>query len=90
MLVLHFDDGTLLLEGAEQHLDLLGDLCVWDSRVQRHRAQASAYAAILRQVHGKIPYTDKARAYRPVRLQEDSPFPLRPYQAEALTAWEAA
>ena len=88
MLTIRFDDGTLLLEGAEHHLDLLGDHCVWDSRVQSHRAVASQYANILRLVHGKIPYRDEARSYRPVVLSDHSPKPLRPYQQEALQKWQ--
>ncbi|NRA37841.1 MAG: DEAD/DEAH box helicase, partial [Planctomycetes bacterium] len=81
-----FDDGTLCIADAD--LDLLGDLCVWDSRINQHRAPAIAYAEILRKVHGKVTYQDDAKAYNILSLTEDAPLAMRPYQRQALEQWK--
>jgi len=88
VLTLRFDDGTLLLEGAEPHLGLVGDLVTWDPRVKAHRARAGDYQRLVRAVHGKADYADEAKAYAELQLRESEPMPMRPYQRAALEAWE--
>ena len=89
-ITLRFADGTLLLEGLGDHLALVGDLCVFDSRVGCHRAKASAYEAILRKLHGAVPYKDEAKGYKSLELAEKLPLPVRPYQQAAIDGWIAA
>jgi len=89
MLRLRFDDGTLLLEGAGAHLELVGEWLEWDGRVRAHRARAGDYQAIVRAIHGRLDYRDEARAYRELPLEEREAMPLRAYQRAALEAWEA-
>lgn len=90
MITLGFDDGTLVIDGLGEHLPLVEELCRWDARVSRHRASAMHYAEILRRLHGRAPYDDRAKAYDELDLVERSPRPLRAYQQVALDAWLAA
>ncbi len=90
MITIGFADGTLVIEGLGEHAELLEGLCVFDGRIQRHRAQAGNYAAILRALHGVVAYTDDAKAYEVLRLHEAAPQTLRPYQQQAIDAWLAA
>ncbi len=88
-----FADGTLLLDGlpTEQAEPLLAaNLVVWDGRVKQHRTKACHYAAILRAIHGKIAYEDRAKQYQAIRSREIAPQRLRPYQQVAIDAWLAA
>ncbi len=87
MITLTFADGTLLLDGLNEHLALVGDLCVFDSRVGKHRAKASHYEGILRRLHGKVEYRDEAKAYSVLKVREGQPQALRPYQQVAIDAW---
>lgn len=89
MITIRFDDGTLLLDGLGEHHALVADLVVFDGRVQRHRAKAANYEALLRRLHGKAEYTDSAKAYEPLHLRETAPRALRPYQQQAIDAWLA-
>lgn len=86
MMRMSFDDGTLCIQDAD--LELIGDLCVWDSRISQHRAPAIRYADILRAVHGRIEYDDQAKAYQTLSLSEDAPLAMRPYQRQALQQWK--
>jgi superfamily II DNA or RNA helicase len=90
VITLRFDDGTITCDGLGEHHALVADLCAWDERVQRHRASAQHYAEILRRLHGKAPYHDRAKAYEELTLSERGERPLRPYQHEALMLWLAA
>ena len=87
---LTFADGTLVIDGLGEHAGLLDGLCVFDSRIRQHRAQAGNYAAILRALHGHVDYTDAAKAYEVLRVHEASPQTLRPYQQQAIDAWLTA
>ncbi|MBA3938788.1 MAG: DEAD/DEAH box helicase [Planctomycetes bacterium] len=90
VITLRFDDGTLTLDQLGEHAALVEGLCVWDSRISRHRAKASAYAELLRRLHGKAPYDDQAKAYEILELAEARPRALRAYQEQAIAAWLAA
>ena len=89
-ITLSFTDGTLLLKGLGDHAGLVEGLAVWDARVGAHRAQAGAYAAICRALHGAVTYVDEAKRYESLDLREAAPRAMRPYQIAALAAWEAA
>jgi superfamily II DNA or RNA helicase len=89
MVELRFTAGTLELSGLSPDDALLSGLCVWDARNGRHRAEARAYPDIIRRlVRAKIGYDDQARRYTELShgalvLREP-----RPFQREALHAWE--
>ena len=85
-----FADGTLVIDGLAEHAGLLDGLCVFDSRIKQHRAQAGNYAAILRALHGQVEYIDDAKAYEMLRVHESAPQTLRPYQQQAIDAWLTA
>lgn len=91
MLRIQFDAGSLLLYGSTaDDTDLAVASGVWDQRVQAWRYSAHHYAPLLRALHGKRPYTDEARDYGSLTLQERRPRSLRPYQQQALDAWQRA
>lgn len=85
-----FSDGTLVIAGLAADDQRLDGLAVWDARVQRHRAAGLHYAAVLRRLHGRLAYVDRAKAYQELALHEAAPRPLRHYQQAALDAWQAA
>jgi superfamily II DNA or RNA helicase len=89
MPILRFADGTITIDGLAPHLALVGDLCVWDQRIGMHRAKASAYAELVRRLHGRVAYQDEAKGYATLELHERLPRALRPYQREAIEAWQA-
>ena len=81
--------GTLELRAPEQHA--LGELlpCVWDPRSACFRAEARAYAEIVRTLlRAKITYQDRARGYLELAQRALVQRVPRPYQLEALQAWE--
>jgi superfamily II DNA or RNA helicase len=90
MLSLSFRSGTLELSGADQHSELPPPL-TWDKRSGIFRAPALAYAEVvlgLRRL--QLAYEDRARVYPELSsglLVRREP---RPFQIEALTAWEKA
>lgn len=84
-----FSAGTLEVRDVDE--GVLPAECVYDTRTRSWRAPAVAYAAIVTAlVRGKIPYEDQARKYveldRPSRVHREP----RPFQKEAVDAWEAA
>ncbi len=83
-----WDSGTIVVKGADP--GVLPDVCVWDDRCGGHRAPAVAYDQVVLALHRrKLPYDDRARAYptldEGLRVHREP----RPYQSEALAAWEA-
>ena len=90
VLTLRFADGTLTLDDLGDQVGLLDGLVVFDSRVKRHRAKASAYAEIIRRLHGKVTYLDEAKRYEVLEVTERDPRVLRPYQIQAIDSWLAA
>jgi superfamily II DNA or RNA helicase len=91
---IHFSDGTLMLQSLAVPEDLQEPVAalgvVKDSRVNAHRAPAHAYAPLIRLLHGRVPYEDHAQAYDKLHITENEPRLLRPYQQDALTAWDQA
>ncbi len=97
MLNLQFQSGTLLLwddNAGTPNAPLEGvpaNLCRYDDRVQKWRAPASNYAAIVSALYrGKISYNDQARAYQCLNLNFSTGKQPRSYQQEAVAAWEKA
>ncbi|MBC7932382.1 MAG: DEAD/DEAH box helicase [Rubrivivax sp.] len=89
-LVLRFDSGTLLLDGAgaEAHVP---SAFRWDARVLRWRAPAWTYSEVVRQlVREKVAYEDHARAYHRFDFPTKFLVEPRPYQQEAIEEWEKA
>jgi superfamily II DNA or RNA helicase len=89
-LVLRFDAGTLLLDGAEQSFAAPGAFA-WDERVQRWRAPALRYRDAVRDlVRREIPYEDEARAYQDFDFPQKFAVEPRPYQEQAIAEWRRA
>ena len=70
MVIIGYDDGTLVLRDLGDFATDLDDVVAWDQRISAHRAPAIAYAEILRRLHGHVPYQDDARAYQQPELRE--------------------
>jgi superfamily II DNA or RNA helicase len=87
-IVLEFEAGTLVLEGADQRTTVPA-VFQWDERVRRWRAPAWLYRqAVTQFVREKIAYEDKARRYQEFQFRTDLKIEPRPYQQEALAAWQ--
>ncbi|MEY4511658.1 MAG: hypothetical protein RLZZ450_3780 [Pseudomonadota bacterium] len=89
MVEIDFLSGTLELRAPrESGLDTLF-ACQWDERSDCFRAEASAYADIIRTfVRSKTPFEDRARRYTELGAHALVHRTPRPYQTEALVAWE--
>src|SRR5437588_7331528 len=89
-LVLRFDSGTLLLDGAGAEARVPSAFR-WDARVMRWRAPAWAYRQVVRElVHEKTAYEDHARAYHRFDFPTKFLVEPRPYQQEAIEEWKKA
>ena len=88
---LTFAAGTLELRGVPAATGLTLPGCQWDARTACYRAPAVAYAGLVRAlVHQQVALTDEARAYGELPGGAQVRREPRPYQAEAITAWQAA
>jgi superfamily II DNA or RNA helicase len=86
-LVLQFDAGTLLLDGADQSA-VVPSPFQWDERVRRWRAPASAYRRVIEElIRQKMPYQDQARRYHQFDFRVTLDIEPRPYQQDAIAAW---
>ena len=84
---LKFERGTLVLENWGESKP--PPSFTWDRRHERWRAFAMAYVSTLHWLRREgYPVEDKAAQYKPLDLKIQSDFDLRPYQREALQAWE--
>jgi superfamily II DNA or RNA helicase len=89
-LVLRFDSGTLLLDGAGAEARV-PEPFRWDARVMRWRAPAWEYRrVVLELVRAKTPYEDHARAYHRFDFPTKFLVEPRPYQQEAIAEWKRA
>ena len=67
----------------------LDSVCVWDPRTRCYRAPALAYADIVRAlIAAQAPYQDQARRYTTLAEGTRVRRTPRPYQSEALSAWQ--
>jgi superfamily II DNA or RNA helicase len=99
MVELAFVSGTLEIRGLEPPTSVglpiqpaaqgLSQVCAWDPRTRCFRAEAGAYADVVRALlAAKLAYRDDARRYTELAsgaLVQREP---RPYQREGLAAWE--
>ncbi|HZT57050.1 MAG TPA: DEAD/DEAH box helicase family protein [Pyrinomonadaceae bacterium] len=89
-LVLRFDAGTLLLDGAGADARVPSAFR-WDARVMRWRAPAWAYREVVRElVRAKVEYEDHARAYHRFDFPTKLLVEPRPYQQQAIEEWKRA
>lgn len=87
-ILLQFDSGTLLLDGAGRD-DRLPAEFQWDERVGRWRAPAFAYRRVIEDIiRRKLAYRDQARLYHEFEFRTRLAIEPRPYQAEALAEWK--
>jgi superfamily II DNA or RNA helicase len=85
-----FKDGTLIVDGPPDAMDLLSAWCLEDPRIGCWRAEARFYAPIILSLHREgVPFEDTARAYEPTDLPLQQSHPPRDYQRDALDAWIA-
>lgn len=85
--VLRFDSGTLLLDGASRSFPVPAAFR-WDERVMRWRAPAWAYRHVVKDlIRQKTPYEDRARAYHEFDFPTTLMVEPRPYQQESIEAW---
>jgi superfamily II DNA or RNA helicase len=88
VVTVRFVGGTLEVRGPAQDVATL-PACQWDARTECHRAPASAYADVIRALtRDKIAFTDEARRYSALAAGACVHRQPRPYQAEALSAWQ--
>src|ERR687889_962732 len=89
-LVLRFDAGTLLLDGAGAGARVPGAFR-WDARVLRWRAPAWEYRRVVTDLtREKVGYEDHARAYHRFDFPTRFLVEPRPYQQEAIAEWKRA
>ena len=89
-LVLRFDSGTLLLDGAGAEARVPAPF-KWDARVMRWRAPAWEYQrGRARVVKQKTNYEDHAREYQRFDFPTKLLVEPRPYQQEAIEEWRRA
>jgi len=97
-LSLRFHAGTLVIDASDtaRARELrLNHGCVWDDRVHRWRAPASAYRELFADLHrsaqqGAFELVDDARAYPEISLRRRARTLPRDYQTEAVEAWTRA
>ena len=88
---IRFRAGTLEIAGVPAAFAGLPSACVWDERTACFRAPASAYAGLIHTLlRLKIAYLDQARKYETLATGAAVRREPRPYQNEALAAWQAA
>ena len=86
-----FVGGTFVVRGVAEGAAGAGlASCLWDARSACYRAPAIAYAEIIRGLtRDKTPFVDEARKYATLDGGACVRREPRPYQTEALAAWQA-
>lgn len=88
MVTVDFDNGTLLIAGEESEISLISQWVIFDERVNRWRAKACDYAFVVIKLHkANIQYEDRAKSFKTLELNHNTPFQPRPHQKEAFDAW---
>jgi superfamily II DNA or RNA helicase len=91
MPTLTFNGGTIELRDVDPAAVDLPTSCVWDRRTRSVRAPATAYAEVVRVLtRAGIAYEDQARRYETLSAGLRARREPRPFQTEALAAWQAA
>lgn len=87
-MLLQFEAGTLVLDGADASAEV-PSVFQWDERVRRWRAPAISYRQALTElVRRNIAHEDQARKYLEFQFRTDLKVEPRPYQQEAIAAWQ--
>ena len=87
---LYFDKGTLVLKKVPQQMCQRLAGVRWDKRTLTYRAPAYYYRRIVLQLRKHhIPYADYARQFTAEAFPLKEPIMPRPYQQEAIEAWQA-
>ncbi len=87
-MLIQFDSGTLVLEGADRTASLPSAFR-WDDRVRRWRAPALSYRQVITElIRQKVPHKDEARQYHEFDFRTRLEVEPRPYQREALAEWQ--
>jgi len=87
-IIIQFEAGTLVLDGADATAQVPAAFR-WDERVRRWRAPALAYRQIITEMtRRRLPYQDQARQYLEFAFRSKLDIEPRPYQQEALAAWQ--
>ena len=88
---LRFSAGTLELTGVLRDDSRVTGICTWDPRTSCFRAEARCYADLVRSlVRGGLKYDDQAKRYTELLHGARVVREPRPFQREAITAWEHA
>jgi len=87
MAVLEYAAGTIVLRDLPEGTVPPG--CAWDDRTRCWRAPAIAYADVMRALKG-VPLEDQARRYTELATGAHVHREPRPFQVEAIAAWEKA
>jgi superfamily II DNA or RNA helicase len=86
-----YSSGTVEIHGLPADCTALPASCQWDARSACYRAPAAEYADIVLGLRrANVPYEDRARQYQELAQGALVHRPLRPYQRQALEAWEKA
>src|ERR1051325_771854 len=89
-IVIQFDAGTLVLDGAGEAAQLPAAFR-WDERVRRWRAPALCYRQVITErTRRRWPHRDDAREYLEFDFRSKLDIEPRPYQQEAIRAWQQA
>jgi superfamily II DNA or RNA helicase len=89
-IVIQFDAGTLVLDGAGEAAQLPAAFR-WDERVRRWRAPALCYRQVITEMtRRRLPHRDEARKYLEFDFRSKLDIEPRPYQQEAIRAWQQA
>jgi superfamily II DNA or RNA helicase len=90
MTTLSFDQGTIVLSGLSEAVQLKPTGFIWDERITGWRAEAFRYREIVLWLRKhRIPFIDQARQYDPkgLSLESITSLPLFDYQEQAISAW---
>ena len=86
---IYFDKSTLRINDIPDTIKAAIPDIKWDRRTQEFRAPAYSYRDIVLTLRAqKIPYTDNARQFHPCEFPIKKKIKPRPYQIEALNAWQ--
>ncbi len=88
MITVDFDNGTLIITGEKESLNLIMQYIQYDDRVEAWRGRACDYAAIVLSLYkAKVPYQDNAKQFEQLTFHHTTEFPPRKHQKEAFDAW---
>lgn len=88
MLILKFESGTLILEGAREN-SAAPKAFVWDTRTKQFRAPAFLYREVIKEfIRSKTEYADEAKLYSTFDFKPKFHVEPRFYQTESIANWK--